>query len=149
MTTDIFCGFCPAARFASQRALTEHMERDCRAYAAERSAHPRDPLDVLRDALLWAEDEDRLRLIPVEFHPLFEPHRLRPVKSPPGFLATLVGKHGGIEVRARLTTGGLELHLQVDIAPLLSQRTRVHLPARFVVARASKISTEEEMANAA
>lgn len=128
------CCYCPARRFPSQAALTDHIERACPVYAAERAARPRDPLAVLRDALVWAADEDRLRLIPAEFHALFEPHRLQTVKSPPGFVASLVSKSGGVEVRARLTTGGRELHLQVDIPPLLSQRTRVHLPAeRFAL----------------
>jgi hypothetical protein len=99
-------------------------------------------LAVLREALVWAADEGALRLIPAEFHPLFEPARLRPVKSPPGFEAVLVGKHDGVEVRARLTTGGRELHLQVDIPPRAAQRTRVRLPAEFVV-KPAEIPTRE------
>lgn len=129
MTADLHCCYCPVARFANRTRLAEHIE-ECRL------AHlpPADPLVVLREALVWAIDDGALRLIPAEFHPLFEPARLRPVKSPPGFVASLVGDaHEGVAVRARLTTGGRELHLQVDVPPLMFQRTRVHLPAQFAV----------------
>lgn len=97
---------------------------------------------VLREALVWAIDEDALRLIAAEFHPLLEPARLRPVKSPPGFVASLVGKGDGAEVRARLTTGGRELHLQVDLPPRVAQRTRVRLPGEFAI-RSTEVPTRE------
>lgn len=128
MTTDLYCTHCPAARFPNRTRLAEHERQH---ELAELAKHPREPLAVLREALVWAIDEGALRLIPAEFHPLFEPARLRPVKSPPGFAASLVGKCDGVEVRARLTAGGRELHLQVDIPLRASQRTRVHLPVEF------------------
>lgn len=131
--------YCPADRFRSRQQLADHEHEHRRAELATR---PADPLMVLREALVWAIDEDALRLIPAEFHPLFEPARLRPVKSPPGFVASLVGKHDGVEVRARLTTGGLEMHLQVDVPPRLSQRTRVRLPAEFAI-RSTEVLTRE------
>ena len=132
MTADIFCAFCPAGHFVSQQALTDHMERDCLGYAAERTAaRPGDPLAVLRAALVWAVDEVAPRLIQAEFHPLLEPARLRPVKAPPGFAAALVGSDRDVAIRARLTTGGRELHIQIDIPPRWFQRTRLHLPPEF------------------
>lgn len=124
------CAWCPARRFPSRQALADH-EREHRL--AELATIARDPLAVLREAVVWAQDEGALRLIPAEFHPLFDLTRLRQVRSASGFVASLVGKSDGIEVRARLTDGGRELHLQVDIPPRASQRTRVHLPAEFAL----------------
>lgn len=136
MTADIFCAFCPAGHFVSQQALTDHMERDCLGYAAERTAaRPRDALAVLREALVWAQDEGALRLIVEEFHPLIAPGaHFRPVKSPPGFAASLVSKCADVAIRARLTTGGRELHIQIDVPPRSFQRTRLHLSPEFALA---------------
>lgn len=135
MTADIFCAFCPAGHFPSQQALTDHIMSDCPLYDAERTAaRPRDPLAVLREALVWAIDEVAPRLIQAEFHPLLEPARLRPVKAPPGFAAALVGGDRDVSIRARLTTGGRELHIQIDIPPRWFQRTRLHLPPEFALA---------------
>lgn len=139
MSGDLSCCYCPADRFRSRQALADH-ESEHRL--AELATRPCDPLMVLREALVWAADADALRLIPAEFHPLLKPARLRPVKAPQGFVASLVGKHDGVEVRARLTTGGRELHLQVDIAPRLSQRTRVRLPAEFGVRQINSLQKE-------
>ena len=133
------CAWCPARRFPSRQALAVH-ERAHRL--AEFATIPRDPLAVLREALIWAIDDGALRLIHADVRPLLEPARLRPVKAPPGFVASLIGKHDGVEVRARLTTGGRELHLQVDIPPRAAQRTRVRLPAEFVV-KPAEIPTRE------
>lgn len=137
---ELACSYCGAHRFRARQALADH-EHDHRL--AEFASQPADPLAVLREALVWAQDEGALRLIPAEFHPLFESARLRPVKSPPGFAASLVGKSDGTEVRARLTAGGRELHLQVDIPLRASQRTRLHLPAEFAVARINDAQTKE------
>ena len=136
---ELSCPYCPAARFPNRTRLNEHAE-ECRL--AMIATIPCDPLAVLREALVWAEDEDRLRLIPAELRPLFEPRRLQAVKSPPGFVASMVGNAGVIEVRARLKTGGLELHLQVDVPPLMSQRTRVHLPPQFAVRPINSLQKE-------
>ena len=133
MTTDLTCPYCPAARFASQSALTDHIEHACPVYAAERTARPRDPLAVLREALIWAIDDGALRLIPAEFHPLLEPARLRPGKPAPGFPASLIGESAGVTVRARITDGGRELHVHLSAPPREFQRTRVHLPAEFAL----------------
>lgn len=125
------CCWCPAHRFPTRQALADH---EAEHRAAERAAITADPLAVLRQALVWAADEDRLRLIAAEFRPLLEPARLRPGKPSPRFPAALNGSHDGVNVRARITADGCELHVQVDCPALrLSQRTRVHLPAEFAM----------------
>ena len=132
------CCYCPQRRFPSRTALDEHIEHDCVVHAAERTAHPRDPLAVLREALVWAIDEGALRLATDDLA-LVDVATLAPSKSIPGYAAVLRHNAGNATARVALTIDGRALSVMVvRTGPPSAMRLRVQLPAQFVVARAEE-----------
>lgn len=122
------CCHCPARRFGNRTALAEHEHQHELAALA---AAPRDPLDVLRDALLWAQDEGALCLAPEDLV-LIDIANLAPSKSIPGYSAVLRCNAGNATARVALAIDGRSLAvLVVRTQPATSMRLRVQLPAAF------------------
>lgn len=124
------CAWCPARRFTSRQALADHERQH---ELADLAARPRDPLDVLRDAPLWAQDEGALCLAPEDLA-LIDIAALAPGKPIPGYCAVLRHNAGNATARVALAIDGRSLAvLVVRTAPATSMRLRVQLPAGFAV----------------
>lgn len=132
MSTDLACCFCPADRFPNRARLNEHLD-DHRV--AELATRPADPLAVLREALVWAEDTGLLRLAPDDAA-LLDVAQLVPGKPIPGYAAVLVRSEGSVLVRVGLPPDGRSLAVMVTRLST-SLRLRVRLPPEFHMARPS------------
>lgn len=127
MSTDLACCFCPADRFPNRARLNEHLD-DHRV--AELATRPADPLAVLREALVWAEDTGLLRLAPDDAA-LLDVAQLVPGKPIPGYAAVLVRSEGSVLVRVALPPDGRTLAVMVTRP---STSLRVRLPPEFHMA---------------
>lgn len=130
MTTDIFCPYCPAVRFPNRTRLNEHAEQ-CRL--AELAARPRDPLAVLREALVWADDDGWFDDLSADIRAMLAPAKLAPGKSTPGYSACLLGEFDGLSVRVTISADGATMQVMLARKPRLFHRTRLHLPAQFAM----------------
>lgn len=132
---ELACPYCPAHRFPNRTRLNEHAEQ-CRLAFLTKT--PRDPLAVLREALVWADDEGALRLAPDDLA-LVDVAALAPSKPIPGYAAVLRHNAGNATARVALSIDGRALSVMVvRTGPPSAMRLRVQLPAQFVVARAEE-----------
>lgn len=129
------CCYCPARRFPSQAALTDHIERACPVYAAERATRPRDPLAVLRDALAWAEDAGAFDVLPDRERDYLYVERLDVGKPIPGYPRSLFAQHPNVSVRVAIAArrGGASLVVHLLYRDGLSVMMRRALPERFAL----------------
>lgn len=130
ITDELACCFCAAHRFKTRQALAEH---EMVHRLAELAARQRDPLVVLREAIVWAIDEDWFDDLNADIRAMLAPARLTPGKPTPGYPACLLGQVGDLSARVTISADGATLQVMLARRPRLFHRTRLHLPAQFAL----------------
>lgn len=130
MTTGLACPYCPAARFPSRTRLNEHSE-ECRL----RFLPPADPLAVLREALVWAEDAGAFDTLASYERQLLDVTKLAPGKPIPGYPVSLFGQHESVSVRVAMASkaSGAALIVHLLYRDGTSWKMRRMLPPEFAV----------------